>query len=114
MPVCFQLYDKTKPGEPPVVLTEIDRLMCEHFEHPCDPVKYLNGWYDCIGFRLALGRSFEQIREQFNEYIVEDTAKGNPNHQVEYYQNSLLILAWLEEHYTTSSYYAPKALLEGY
>lgn len=107
MPVCFQLYDKTRPGEGPVTLQEIDRLMCEHFEQPCDPIKYLNGWYDSIGFRLALGKSFEEIRGQFDGYILEEKARGNPNQGVEFYENSLRILAWLEERYTTNSFYSP-------
>ena len=107
MPNCFQLYDKTKPGDGPVVLQEVDRLMCEHFEQPCDAVEWLNGWYNCIGFRLACGKSFEEIRQQFKGYIEEDKQRGNPNQRVEFYENSLLILGWLEEHYATNSFYSP-------
>lgn len=105
MPACFQLYDKKKPGEGPVVLNRIDERMCEHFEQPCDPVKYLNGWFDSIGFRIAIGKTWAQIKEEFEKYVEEEKARGDED-QASWYENLLLILSWLEENYETNSFYS--------
>ena len=102
MPVCFQLIDKTT--DKPAILQDIDREMCKHFKQPCDKVKYFAGWYDCIGLRLALGDSFEKIREEFIGYIKEDKSEG----EVNYYSLQCEIITWLEENYTPTSFYQYK------
>jgi hypothetical protein len=58
MPNCFQLC---RDGQA-VALQQIDEEMCNHFNAPCDPVRWFRGWYDFIGFDLATGRDFAQIR----------------------------------------------------
>ncbi len=105
MPACFQLYPKG--SNEPVILQRLDDEMCRHFGVEPDPDRWLGGWYDTIGFRFALGKSFDQIREQFKEYVAEEKAKGNPNEGVEYYENLLLILDYIEERFTTTSFYSP-------
>jgi hypothetical protein len=105
MPICFQLYDKSKPEEGPVSLSKVDEEMCEHFQVPCDPIKYLGGWFDCIGFRLALGKTFEEIREQIDGYLAAD--KQHQDGYVEFYENMLLMLSYLEERYTPNAFYSP-------
>lgn len=105
MPSCFQLYPKGE--KEPKILQHIDDEMRVHFEVPPDPDHWLGNWYDTIGFRLALGKSFEQIREQFKEYVEEERVKGNPTRGVEFYEALLSILDYLEERYSTNSFYSP-------
>lgn len=97
MPACFQLYDKqTNEAEK---LSIVDEKLCSFLGIQPDPVKYVNGWYDSIGFRLAVGKTFEQIRTEFTEYVNEPNnpyAKG--------YSNLLTILQWIEENYSPNSW----------
>lgn len=58
MPSCFQLMRNGAA----VPLNQIDEEMCRHFEVACHPVRYFEGWYDTIGFLLATGKTFDQIR----------------------------------------------------
>lgn len=105
MPVCFQLYPKG--GDKPVVLQRLDDEMRQHFGVEPDPEHWLGHWFDTIGFRLAIGKSFAEIREQFQGYVREEEAKGNPQHGVEFYTDLLKILDYIEERYTTTSFYSP-------
>jgi hypothetical protein len=91
MPACFQLYRKAD-GEnaEPVAFQTIDEEMCAHFNVPCDPVKYLHGWYDNIGFSLAIGKNWDQMREIF---------KTPGTHA---------IIDFLEARYTPSAFWQPK------
>jgi len=95
MPVCFQLYPKG--AQEPEKLQIVDDKMREAFEQPSDPDNWLGGWYDSIGFRLAMGKTFEEIRTRFEAYIAEGNA-------VSYYTMALELLTWLEEHYTVDSW----------
>lgn len=61
MPNCFQLIRKSQPEAGPVVLTEVDEELCRHFGVSIHPYCWYENWYDIIGFRLALGRSFAEI-----------------------------------------------------
>ena len=106
MPACFQLYDKSKSSEGPVVLDKIDDEMCAHFGVSPDPIKYLNRWVDSIGFRLAIGKTFAQIREEFEKNIAEEKQRKDEGY-AKFYQDSLLILAYLEERYTVNSFHSP-------
>ena len=69
MPNCFQLLR----GGIAVPLNEVDEEMCRHFGAPCHPDDYYEFWYDTIGFGLASGRSFDEIRSTFSDFpkVVE-------------------------------------------
>jgi hypothetical protein len=82
----------------PVKFSQIDEEMCRHFEQPVDEKRYLGGWYDSIGFRLALGKSFEQIRAEFRGYVDEEKETSN------FYVTMLKMLDWLDENYTPDSW----------
>jgi hypothetical protein len=70
---------------------DIDTKMCEHFGVPVDEEKYYMSWYDLICFSLALGQTYEQIRERWLEYG-------------ELVRRDLEILEWLEERYEPKSW----------
>ena len=99
MPACFQLIDKETKS--PTVLQKIDDEMREHFGVAPDPKDWLAGWYDSIGLRMACGKSYGQIREEFQGYLRTDDSGER-----RYYQDLLDVLDYLEERYETSSFYS--------
>lgn len=62
MPNCFQLSRKTEPDKP-VPLQTIDEEICRLLNEPVDPQYWCCSWYNAIGFSLACGKTFDQIRE---------------------------------------------------
>ncbi len=90
MPNCFQLLR----GDEAVPLITVDEEMCAHFGEPCDPDRYFRGWYDCIGFDLAMGRSFDAIKAIY----------AGPD----WVDSGLLPVAeWLAANFTSRSWYEP-------
>ena len=73
MPNCFTL---TPIGSSePASLAAVDEAICAHLDIPCDKTFYAHGWYDTIGFLLACGRSFDQIKvrgelEQIRRFLA--------------------------------------------
>jgi hypothetical protein len=101
MPVCFQLF--SKETNQPEKLSLVDDRLCAFLGVTPHEHNYVHGWYDSIGFRLAIGKTFPQIREEFNEKI---------SYEAEYksvYQNLIRCLDWLEENYSTNSWWEPKS-----
>jgi hypothetical protein len=90
MPNCFTLtpIGKTEPA----LLTSVDEAICNHFGAPVDPVKYYFGWFDCIGFRLATGSSFDKMEAEFS---AEDE---------DYYRRMLEIVKFLKANYTSDAF----------
>lgn len=86
MPNCFQLISK-ETGKADS-FCEIDEKLCANFDWPVDPVSYTHSWYDILGLRLACGRSFEDLRG----YCTDEP-------------ELLQIIDWLDEHYTSDSWY---------
>jgi hypothetical protein len=89
MPNCFHLTPKG--GTEPEKLSVVDDKMRAFFSAPADPDKYYLGWFDWLGFGLAVGRSFDDMRK--------DSAGA-----CEEYSPHLALLSWVEEHYTPSAW----------
>ena len=51
-------------------LIQIDEEMCRRFDQPCHSRWWFMSWYDIIGFELARGRSFDEVRR----YLAESYA----------------------------------------
>lgn len=84
MPAYFTL---TKKGEKePSAFAQIDDEMREHFGAPADATNWYESWYDIEGFRLALGRTWEEMRQ------------ATPNR--------IAIINWLEENYIADAWYS--------
>lgn len=93
MPNCFQL---TRKGErEPATLVSVDEAICAHLGCRVDPVRYAHEWYDSIGFALAMGDTFDKIR---NSYIKNDY------YRPEYKAVMVKIVDFLEANYTTSAW----------
>lgn len=88
MPSCFQL---TRDGAA-VPLNQVDEEMCRYFNAACHPTRYFEGWYDTIGFFLATGKTFDQIRVIFAD--VPSLVK---------------IADWLEASFTPDHWYELKS-----
>lgn len=91
MPAYFVLTRKDNPTGEPVKFATIDEEMCEHFGVTPDPVKYYRGWYDVIGEALAMGASFEKIRECF---VTNDE------------QNGIAIVDFLDANFVSDAWYS--------
>ena len=63
MPNCFRLIDRETGNIP--TLVQVDAILCENWNTPCDPVKYFEHWVDLIGMPLAMGKTWEDVREQW-------------------------------------------------
>lgn len=101
MPNCFQL---TRKGETkPVVLQALDEELCKHFQAECHPKWWYNAWYDCIGFMLATGKTFDQIEVLLNGWIAEAIHKGSHN-LAEADRRMREINSYLREHYTSDAW----------
>lgn len=105
MPACFQLFKKSNPEEGPVVLNKVDEEICAFLGAPVHETRYVCGWFDAIGFRLATGKTFAQIKEEFDGYIKEETAKGKLD-MAEFYVVLNKIREYLDERYTPNSFYS--------
>jgi hypothetical protein len=99
MPACFQLIDK-ETGQP-AIFQEIDDKMRESFGAPPDDKNYMNGWYDSIGFRLAIGKDWNAIREEFESEYRNDINSGVKS----VYPRLISITNWLEDHYSSNAWY---------
>lgn len=103
MPNCFTLSRKSNLDAGPVPLNTIDAEMCQFFNEPVDPKEFCRNWYGIIGFDLAKGKSFEQIRTDYQG-----------SHDVDYLGNRDLwtklieIVDWLDANFTTDSWYEIK------
>lgn len=67
MPNCFQLIPKGQTE--PEKLVVIDQKICEALEVECHPKYWCRGWYDLIGFGVACGKTFEQLRTIYPDMI---------------------------------------------
>jgi hypothetical protein len=111
MPVCFQL---TRKGEQaPTPLNTIDKELCLLLGKDVHPHMYVIGWFDCIGFKLAMGCRLDsqeittEIDDWFQEYPDDDANTIARN--LERKHGMLRCLAYLQEHYTDRSWYEHKS-----
>ena len=109
MPVCYQLYRKSNQQEGAVKLQIVDEEMCAHFNEPVHETRWYYDWHNSIGFRLAMGKTFEQIRTEFAKEAAEDRAAieaGRTKPEFCYdYPKAIEICNWLEANFTTDSWY---------
>jgi len=96
MPVCFQL---TRIGEiEPAYLTDVDAELCQQFEIPFSEHTYAYGWYDDIGFKLALGKSWDELADQYQKYSYTTS---------QYQEHELMMLRmvhYLRQHYVVDAW----------
>lgn len=93
MPNCFQLFKKG--SKQPEVLQVVDSAICEHFNTPCDTVNWHHGWYDYIGFMLAMGKDWQWLKDDLRDNPWDEKGSAHMRDIVDF----------LESNYTTSAWY---------
>lgn len=96
MPSCFQLTRKSTPDIGAILLAQIDNEMRAHFGVPADSSSWYHNWYNTIGFFLALGKSFDDLRKLFREPGWDHA------------DELIKIVDWLDENFTVKSWYEVK------
>ncbi|SRR6266446_7653374 len=96
MPNCFSLTRKST-GQV-AILQEVDTEMRKLFKEPPDPDHWLWSWYDTIGLRLALGRTFTDIIQKCHSNIIEYPEDKD------YYNRKLEIAKYLSENFTSDAW----------
>lgn len=100
MPNCFRLIDKVT-GEPET-LNKVDEKICEAIGVPVHEREWCFGWYNYIGFLLALGKHWDEIEKGLNESAKELNAN------IGWTEAMLKILAFLRENYESDAWYERK------
>ena len=103
MPACFQLWKKGENS--PSSFQDIDVEICNLFGEEVDPIKYILGWYDAIGFRIAMGKSFEEIRQEYIENIRK-VGDFDIRNNIWYYCQLLQIVNFLEKNYSPNAWFS--------
>ena len=98
MPACFQLHRKTLP-DTPVRFVDIDKELCDALGHECHPTRWLFGWYDDIGYWLATGRTWQEIRHDYQGRVLKAIADGDKGYE-DFMRELVRILDYLEANYT--------------
>lgn len=97
MPNCFSLTRKNNPQAGPVALTLVDEEMCDYLKEPVDPDNWCHDWYPTIGFGIAMGKTFAQLRERhMNE--------SKQTRDSDYIPIMVKIIDWLDYHFTTDAW----------
>lgn len=108
MPNCFSLQRKSDPKAGNVPFSQIDEELCKLFEVPVHEKYYIFGWYDCIGFKVAMGKKLPEIREGFEEMKLEYQTSPTPNdmtaEMIEWCDGILKVTDYLIENYTTDAW----------
>jgi hypothetical protein len=105
MPACFQLYDKSKPEEGPVSLSKVDERCASTSRCRATRSNTSGDGSTASGCASPWARRSKQIREQIDGYLAAD--KQHQDGYVEFYENMLLMLSYLEERYTPNAFYSP-------
>lgn len=92
MPNCFQLARKSAP-QTPVALNVIDDELCAHFGVQPDPERYYQNWYNNIGLALAMGLTWDQMKE-----VVSSDPHG------------VAIVEWFEANFISTAWYQPRSM----
>jgi len=107
MPNYFSLIRKS--DNLPAAFNKVDEEMCKHFEVPCDPSRYLAGWYGVIGtlaavkgFKLGTPEMRAAVVEWFETPIYKEVV--TPEVRKEYVEDMLRILDYLETHFTSDNW----------
>lgn len=96
MPNCFQLLDKETGN--PTQFSEIDEKLCAEFKQPVHPTHYMWGWYDSIGFKIAIGKTEAEIRQDYVDLKAELPTASWPD-------DLLKVCDYIFAHYTARAWH---------
>jgi hypothetical protein len=98
MPACYQLSRTDNLDAGPVNLVAIDEDICRHFGVEIHPTKWYCDWHQAIGFRLAIGKTFDEIIAEFDQ-------SAGPNDEDTFYARLAQIARYLKCAYTNNAWY---------
>lgn len=104
MPNCFRLYPKGSADAAP--LARIDEAICERFGWAVHPVRYVEGWFDTIGWGIAVrGHRLgsPELRAHVLNYGTDGDGNIDPKYQ-DWTAKLILILDYLDAHYTSDAW----------
>jgi len=96
MPNCFQLRSKAEPTKL-IRFIDLDEDLCNHFGVPVHPDEYYLGWYDFVGLRLAMGKTFDDMRQYLST-----------SDHTEWSMKMLAIVDYIDDHCTSDAWYEVK------
>lgn len=99
MPNCFQLTRRTALEAGAVTLQQVDKELCEHFQAPCDEKEWYCGWYNYIGFLIAMGKDWDWLTDDINKMIAE-AKEHNDKPAEDYWSHMQEVRKWLQETFT--------------
>jgi hypothetical protein len=105
MPNCFQLICK-KTNEP-ARLQSVDDEIWRFFNEEPDPNQWCLGWYNVIGFGIAMGKLKLSDKENGEKYITDwfsdDLSTSDDKLRC---QRMLQVLTYLRENYESDAFVA--------
>lgn len=105
MPNYFSLTRKSNPEAGPVDFVTIDEEICAAFEVTPHSEHFVDGWYDSIGFRLAFGKSWDEIRGDFVLQRAEADNRDDGAPYSDLMSRLIAIANWLEERFAVDCGY---------
>lgn len=100
MPSCFQLFSKDNPTDA-VSLSKVDEEICSLLNIPVHNRFYGNGevnWFDTIGYMIATSNDLQlgvpELRDKMKDWELD--------------KRFFQALDYLEENYTSTSFYQTK------
>jgi hypothetical protein len=101
MAVNFALTRKSAPEAGPVNLGHLDVEIARAFGEEPHAVRYYYGWFDSIGYRLAQGMTWDEVREALTPRTERDLADAD---YCAFLARLREITTWLEERFTVESW----------
>lgn len=96
MPNCFQLVRKSDGVAES--LAKVDEEICAYLRVECHPRLFYLYWYDVIGFALACGKTFDDLRKR---YANRDEAEAG---RLATDATYMRIVDFLDENYTVEAW----------
>ena len=84
----------SKKTKKPESFPAIDVKMCKALGVESDAKAFYRNWYDRIGMGLALGKTFAEYRDEYNDYLTPE-----PNFPVAGFEKDLAIANFLDANY---------------
>lgn len=95
MPNCFSLSRKTDPNTA-VAFSVIDAELCAYLNVECHPVKYHCDWYETIGYAIAVGVTFEKMRDAVKNSDSTAEDKAYSLKMIDWFDTNFVSDAWAE------------------
>ena len=78
----------------------IDEEICKHFNVPVSETRYVNGWYDTIGYSMK--GTLAEIADMYRKPESVES-EGSKNFRL----NTVMIMEYLDEHFVLNAGYSP-------